>query len=56
MPTTLAELIEEVPGGVHLVGYSYGGLGVCIAAERLPHRVRSPDPDRGAAVDRRGGG
>lgn len=37
----LAELIAEVPGGVHLVGFSYGGLGVCIAAERLPHRVRS---------------
>jgi len=37
----LAELIAEVPGGVHLVGFSYGGLGACIAAERLPHRVRS---------------
>lgn len=37
----LAELIMEVPGGVHLVGFSYGGLGACIAAERLPHRVRS---------------
>jgi pimeloyl-ACP methyl ester carboxylesterase len=37
----LAELIAEVPGGVHLVGFSYGGLGVCIAAERLLDRVRS---------------
>lgn len=37
----LAELITEVPGGVHLVGFSYGGLGVCIATERLPRRVRS---------------
>jgi pimeloyl-ACP methyl ester carboxylesterase len=37
----LVELIADVPGGVHLVGFSYGGLGVCIAAERLPHRVRS---------------
>src|SRR5690349_3433895 len=37
----LAELITEVPGGAHLVGFSYGGLGACIAAERLPHRVRS---------------
>ncbi len=37
----LAELIAEVPGGAHLVGFSYGGLGACLAAERLPHRVRS---------------
>lgn len=37
----LAELIEEVPGGAHLIGFSYGGLGVFIAAEQLPHRVRS---------------
>jgi pimeloyl-ACP methyl ester carboxylesterase len=37
----LAQLIAEVPGGAHLVGFSYGGLGACIAAERLPHRVRS---------------
>lgn len=37
----LAKLVAEVPGGVHLVGFSYGGLGVCLAAERLPHRVRS---------------
>jgi pimeloyl-ACP methyl ester carboxylesterase len=37
----LAELIEDMPGGVHLVGFSYGGLGACIAAERLPHLIRS---------------
>ena len=37
----LAELIADVPGGVHLVGFSYGGLGACVAAARLPHRVRS---------------
>lgn len=37
----LAELIAEVRGGVHLVGFSYGGLGVCLAVERLPRRVRS---------------
>lgn len=37
----LAELIAAVPDGVHLVGYSYGGLGACLAAERLPVRVRS---------------
>lgn len=37
----LAELIAEVPGGVHLVGFSYGGLGACMAAERVPHLVRS---------------
>ncbi len=37
----LAQLIADVPGGVHLVGFSYGGLGACLAAERLPHRIRS---------------
>jgi pimeloyl-ACP methyl ester carboxylesterase len=37
----LAELIADQPGGVHLVGFSYGGLGACIVAERLPERVRS---------------
>ncbi|WP_067651242.1 alpha/beta fold hydrolase [Nocardia harenae] len=37
----LVELIAAVPGGAHLVGYSYGGLGACLAAERLPHLVRS---------------
>jgi pimeloyl-ACP methyl ester carboxylesterase len=37
----LAELIAEVPGAVHLVGFSYGGLGAFFAAERLPQRVRS---------------
>ena len=37
----LAELIADAPGGVHLVGFSYGGLGACIAAERLPDQVRS---------------
>ena len=37
----LAEIIAEVPGGVHLAGFSYGGLGACIAAGRLPGQVRS---------------
>lgn len=37
----LAGLIADVPGGAHLVGFSYGGLGLCLAAERLPERVRS---------------
>ncbi|WP_194833076.1 alpha/beta fold hydrolase [Nocardia sp. XZ_19_369] len=37
----LVELITDVPGGVHLVGFSYGGLGAYLAAERLPHLVRS---------------
>jgi fatty-acyl-CoA synthase len=37
----LAELIAEVPGGVHLVGFSYGGLSACVAAERLPDQLRS---------------
>jgi pimeloyl-ACP methyl ester carboxylesterase len=37
----LAELVAEVPAGAHLVGFSYGGLGACIAAERVPHQVRS---------------
>ncbi|WP_433654458.1 alpha/beta fold hydrolase [Nocardia sp. CA-128927] len=37
----LTALIEEIPGGVHLIGFSYGGLGAIIAAERLPHLVRS---------------
>ncbi|MFC0107672.1 alpha/beta fold hydrolase [Kibdelosporangium aridum] len=37
----LVELIAQEPGGVHLVGFSYGGLGACIAAERMPERVRS---------------
>jgi pimeloyl-ACP methyl ester carboxylesterase len=37
----LAALIADVPGGTHLVGFSYGGLGACVAAERLPHLVRS---------------
>jgi pimeloyl-ACP methyl ester carboxylesterase len=37
----LTELIAEVPGGAHLVGFSYGGLGALVAAERLPQRVRS---------------
>ncbi|MEU8898240.1 alpha/beta fold hydrolase [Nocardia sp. NPDC048505] len=37
----LVSLIAEVPGGVHLVGYSYGGLGSCLAAERAPGLIRS---------------
>jgi pimeloyl-ACP methyl ester carboxylesterase len=37
----LAELVAQVPGGAHLVGFSYGGVGLCIVAERMPHRVRS---------------
>jgi len=37
----LAELVAGLTGEAHLVGFSYGGLGVAIAAERLPHRVRS---------------
>ncbi|MFI9400739.1 alpha/beta fold hydrolase [Nocardia sp. NPDC052316] len=37
----LTELIAERPDGVHLVGFSYGGLGASIAAGRLPHLVRS---------------
>jgi pimeloyl-ACP methyl ester carboxylesterase len=37
----LAGLIADVSGGVHLVGFSYGGLGACMAVERLPHRIRS---------------
>nr|WP_275106959.1 alpha/beta fold hydrolase [Nocardia arthritidis] len=37
----LAELIEEIPGGAHLVGLSYGGFGACLVTERLPHRIRS---------------
>ncbi|QIS03744.1 alpha/beta fold hydrolase [Nocardia brasiliensis] len=37
----LAELLAEVPGGAHLVGFSYGGIGAVLVAERLPHLVRS---------------
>jgi pimeloyl-ACP methyl ester carboxylesterase len=37
----LVDLIAGEPGGVHVVGFSYGGLGACIAAERLPGQVRS---------------
>ncbi|MFJ9363734.1 alpha/beta fold hydrolase [Nocardia sp. NPDC101769] len=37
----LARLIENVPGGAHLVGFSYGGLGMCVAAGRRPVQVRS---------------
>ncbi|MEV6559390.1 alpha/beta fold hydrolase [Nocardia sp. NPDC051756] len=37
----LAELIKEIPGGAHLIGFSYGGLSAVLAAERLPHLVRS---------------
>lgn len=37
----LTELIGERPGGVHLVGFSYGGLSASIAAGRLPHLIRS---------------
>ncbi|WP_280427257.1 alpha/beta fold hydrolase [Nocardia brasiliensis] len=37
----LVDLISEVPGGVHLIGFSYGGIGALLVAERLPHLVRS---------------
>lgn len=37
----VAELIGQVPGGAHLVGFSYGGLGLALVAERAPHLVRS---------------
>ncbi|WP_051407231.1 alpha/beta fold hydrolase [Nocardia sp. CNY236] len=37
----LEELLAQVSGGAHLVGFSYGGLGMCIAATRLPPQVRS---------------
>ncbi|WP_191093874.1 alpha/beta fold hydrolase [Nocardia colli] len=37
----LTELIVELPGGAHLVGFSYGGLGAAVAAGRRPHLVRS---------------
>lgn len=37
----LVDLVAGEPGGVHLVGFSYGGLGAFLAAERLPDRVRS---------------
>ncbi|RDI60339.1 alpha/beta fold hydrolase [Nocardia pseudobrasiliensis] len=37
----LTDLVESVPGGAHLVGFSYGGLSACLVAERVPRRVRS---------------
>ncbi|RJO70168.1 alpha/beta fold hydrolase [Nocardia panacis] len=37
----LVELIDQEPEAVHLVGFSYGGLGSCLAAEQVPHRIRS---------------
>ena len=37
----LVELISQESQTVHLVGFSYGGLGSCLAAERVPDRVRS---------------
>ncbi|WP_309230802.1 alpha/beta fold hydrolase [Nocardia sp. SYP-A9097] len=37
----LVQCIENIDGGAHLVGFSYGGLGMCIAAGRRPSRVRS---------------
>lgn len=37
----LADLITEIPGGVHLVAFSYGGLGASIVAGQLPQRIRS---------------
>lgn len=37
----LTDLVEEFPDGVHLVGFSYGGLSASLTAERLPHRIRS---------------
>ncbi|MFC9896476.1 alpha/beta fold hydrolase [Nocardia sp. NPDC127579] len=37
----LTALLTEIPGGAHLVGYSYGGLGACLAATTRPDLVRS---------------
>lgn len=37
----LADLVAEFPDGVHLVGFSYGGLSSSLVAERLPQRIRS---------------
>ncbi|MFI9503592.1 alpha/beta fold hydrolase [Nocardia sp. NPDC052566] len=37
----LVDLLADLPGGAHLVGYSYGGLGAQLAAERVPEQVRS---------------
>ncbi|OLE26871.1 MAG: hypothetical protein AUG49_07090 [Catenulispora sp. 13_1_20CM_3_70_7] len=37
----LAELVGDIPGGAHIVGFSYGGLGTCVAAGRRPSQVRS---------------
>ncbi|PXX71262.1 pimeloyl-ACP methyl ester carboxylesterase [Nocardia tenerifensis] len=37
----LADLLEQIPGGAHLAGFSYGGLGAVLVAERLPHLIRS---------------
>jgi pimeloyl-ACP methyl ester carboxylesterase len=35
------DLLPLLTDGAHLVGFSYGGLGAAIAAERAPSRVRS---------------
>lgn len=37
----LAQLVVDVPGGVHLVGYSYGGVSACLTAEAVPQHLRS---------------
>jgi pimeloyl-ACP methyl ester carboxylesterase len=36
-----ADLLALAGKGAHLVGFSYGGLGAAIAAERAPERFRS---------------
>jgi len=37
----LLRLLSAEPGGVHLVGYSYGGLSAVLAASSQPQTVRS---------------
>ncbi|MFJ3645497.1 alpha/beta fold hydrolase [Streptomyces murinus] len=37
----MAALVAGIPDGAHFVGFSYGGLGMCVAAGLQPSRVRS---------------